>query len=160
MYFFGRTLNNISNDIHNDIFTRSYKFYFLFISFQSHLYFKLFQQDKHHITSHWFDSKLLDCNFIYPNFCYSLLFTSEFQLIRINIIIFLEKIFKISGHTNTIFELTSVQPLKRQIKNTPIDRSNKLKVDQKSLQNNNNDFDDNDINKQNGKQMQVNEKII
>ena len=63
-------------------------------------------------------------------------------------------------HTNTIFELTSVQPLKRQIKNTPIDRSNKLKVDQKSLQNNNNDVDDNDINKQNGKQMQVNEKII
>lgn len=82
------------------------------------------------------------------------------KLKNFNIIIFLEKIFKISGHTNTIFELTSVQPLKRQIKNTPIDRSNKLKVDQKSLQNNNNDFDDNDINKQNGKQMQVNEKII
>ena len=33
-------------------------------------------------------------------------------------------------------------------------------MDQKSLQNNNNDVDDNDINKQNGKQMQVNEKII
>lgn len=31
-------------------------------------------------------------------------------------------------------------------------------MDQKSLQNNNNDVDDNDINKQNGKQMQVNEK--